>query len=525
MDNIAASQHASERIVSILLHAHLPYGLRVDLETSLEQAWLCEAVTGCYLPLLGVIQRLAPRQHAPWLTLSLSPTLLELWTHPEFPTRYRKHLKQGLGIIEHEMRNAQHPLERRLLAQKIKTQWDEAAKHFDSIDGNLAQAFSEAARRGSIEIITTAATHAFLPGHQTNRAYRQFQIENGLETFTRHTGIKPQGFWLPECGYFPGLEADLAEHGIKYFALEEVGLTAASPPASILQPLACPNGLLALGRNAALSQKVWNARSGYPGNHNYREFHQDGIHDVDNTTCGNFALPDGGRLPFGLKYWRVTGSPNKDWYEPEIAAQQVEADAKHFVHALSKSEKGLAFLPFDAELFGHWWHEGPLWLEKVLHAADQLPDTSVQSAGSVCGACTNPPKGRPASSTWGRKSDYSFWINHETDWIYPLLRHASDVFKTLVQEHESAADSLTRHAICQAARELLLAGASDWPFMIRAGATTDYAMQRLRDHIGRFHFLQQSLQMDSLAPGDLQLLETLNPAFKQVSLRAYETGP
>ena len=523
MGSTKKAKPQTKRIVSVLLHAHLPYGMRADLETSLEQAWLCEAITGCYLPLLKMLQGFSARQHAPWLTVSLSPTLLELWAHPQFKERYRQHLENGIAIIEHEMGNAQHPLERRLLAHKLKAQWDNAAQQFEQLQGNLAKAFAAEAERGCIEIITTAATHAFLPGHQANNTYRRFQIENGIETFKEHTGIIPKGFWIPECAYFPGLEEELALYGIEYFALEELGLTAAQPRASQRQPLACPNGLLAFGRDATLSKKVWNARIGYPGKANYREFHHDGIHDVANSTCGSFALPNGGRLPFGLKYWRVTGSPEKDWYNAQLANQQTEADAEDFVATLSQTKEGLVFLPFDAELFGHWWHEGPQWLEKVLLAADQLPGTRIESAGSASAHFVNPPIGQPAASTWGRNADYSFWINHDTDWIYPLLREATVKLQTLQQTFGVPTSQTPEHrTLRQAARELLLAGASDWPFMIRAGATADYAMQRLRDHIGRFEFLCHTLETDSINNRDLRLLESLNTAFPNISLKAFE---
>ncbi|HKK18272.1 MAG TPA: hypothetical protein VJ952_06275, partial [Opitutales bacterium] len=252
---------ASERkkegpgIVSFLLHAHLPYGAGFERQTALEQAWLYEAVTDCYLPLLSLIGHLEDRR-APWLTISLSPTLLELWGHPEFPERYRTHLERGLRVIHSESNNPRHPEERRRLAPYLGSRWKQARERFDSIAGKLPAAFGRLAESGKIELITTAATHPFLPAFQNDPRFRNFQIGNGIETFKAHTGISPKGFWLPECAYFDGLEKDLARFGIEYFGLETLGLTRATPGASIRQPLACPNGLLALGRDNQLSQKV-----------------------------------------------------------------------------------------------------------------------------------------------------------------------------------------------------------------------------------------------------------------------------
>lgn len=520
MDREKSSRTSPQGTVSFLLHAHLPYGIRPDLETSLEQAWLFEAVTGCYLPLFKMLDSLPTRKGAPWLTLSLSPTLLELWAHPEFAERYHKHLNAGRSLIEHEAANPKHSPERRQRALQIKKDWDAAAALFATLGEALTEGFRQLAKEGKIELITTAATHALLPAFQNNAQLRQLQIENGIRSFVRHTGIRPKGFWLPECAYFPGLETELEAYGIEYFCLEARGLQAASPPASVDEPLCCPNGLLALGRDSGLSQRVWSARSGYPGHPNYREFHCDGIHQVDSATCGPFALPDGGRLPFGLKYWRVTGRAEKAWYDAPAGAVQAGRDAEDFVQQIRNTQGGLTLLPFDAELFGHWWYEGPQWLEAVLQALDSEASIEVCSAACAASAFPKPLKGQPAASTWGRKSDYSFWINRDTDWIYPLINAASERFAKLVQEPKPKS-ALHQRALEQAGRELLLASASDWPFMIRAGSTVDYAVQRVRGHIGRFHFIAQSIEDDRVEAKQLERLETLNPAFSELCFQSY----
>ncbi|PXA04490.1 hypothetical protein DDZ13_04760 [Coraliomargarita sinensis] len=519
------AQNQTRRVVSFLLHAHLPYGYNHASQNSLEQAWLYEAVTHCYLPLLSMLKRLEPKD-SPWLTVSLSPTLLELWSHRNFAHDYRAHLKEGLRIIESETEHPAHPQERRQRAREIMADWEEAGARFESIDGKLPSAFADLAESGKIELITTAATHAFLPAFQNDSCFRRFQIGNGIETFKRHTGIHPKGFWLPECAYFDGLENDLASYGIEYFGLEEQGLARATPKASIRAPLSCPNGLLALGRDNTLSQKVWSARSGYPGHSHYREFHHDGIHQVDTEICKQFALPDSGRLPFGLKYWRVTGTPEKDWYEPERAKEQAELDAGDFIKEIESTEEGLVFLPFDAELFGHWWYEGPVWLENVLKRTSRLANTSLKASHQAAKSFTGPPQGRPAASTWGRRGDYSFWVNRDTDWIYALLCHCSEDLRRLIELNGPAGgDSEKDRGIRQAGRELLLASASDWPFMLRAGATGEYAMERLHQHIKRCRFLVDSIREERLDPRDLALLEERNPAFLKISLAPYFNRP
>lgn len=509
------------RILALLLHAHLPYGGRCGEPDSLESAWLYEAMTHCYLPLLTLLERLE-KKDAPWLTLSLSPTLLELWAHPDFKQNYRNHLEKGIQIIAGEAQRRGEPEVKRALAQHILSDWIAAQSTFESLSGAMAEAFVREYQAGKIELITTTATHAFLPAFQNDRSYRIFQIQNGLETFQRHTSIHPKGFWLPECGYFRGLEEDLALFGIEYFGLEAEGLTQAEPPVSIRRPLACPNGILGLGRDRSLSQKVWSARSGYPGHPDYREFHHDGIHQMDTSDAQSFDLSAGERRPFGLKYWRVTGQPEKDWYKPERAREQAQSDALDFIQTLTNGPVGLAFLPFDAELFGHWWYEGPVWLEKVLRLAADSPEILLQSASSASRSAQPAVQGHPAASSWGRKSDYSFWVNRDTDWIYPLLNGCSKELRRHIHEHGlPQANSVSERALCQAARELLLAGASDWPFMLRAGTTDRYAIEQVRLHIKAFHFLLHQIKTCSLQEEDLNLMEKLHPAFSSVSLKSY----
>ncbi|WP_269538684.1 1,4-alpha-glucan branching protein domain-containing protein [Cerasicoccus fimbriatus] len=493
------------RTVSILLHAHLPYGLRPELPISMEECWLHETVLQCYLPLLELIGRL-PKAKEPMLAVSLSPTLLELWAHHEFPDRFAAHLDRFQAILQAEQDNAKHPAERRKLAAAMSTDLDAARDTFyHTHQANLPRAWAQLAKAGKVELLTTAATHAFLPAHQSSPLSRRLQIEAGVDTLQRRTGVTPRGFWLPECAYYPGLENDLESASIEWFAVENMG-----------QPIIteCPNGVRALARNQALSRKVWDAQTGYPGHAAYREFHHDATHELSSEQAGLYRLPDGGNLPLGLKYWRVTGSGDKAWYDAAAAKAQAETDAADFLASLTKDATGLMFLPFDAELFGHWWHEGPHWLEQVLQNGAQIPQLNFSAPSAALADIEEAPVERPPASTWGRRSDYSFWINPETDWMYPLLKAADRALAELIETTPD--DTLHQRALQQLARELLLAQASDWPFMIRAGATKQYAEERLRRHFGRFQYLAMQMRSDSIDEIKLAALEQLDPVFTTI---------
>lgn len=492
------------RTVSILLHAHLPYGLRPELPISMEECWLYEAVTDCYLPLLELISNLPKTKH-PMLAVSLSPTLLELWAHPDFTSRYLQHLDRYVKILETEAANKNLPSARRDLAKQYRINAMRLAARYFKNDISLPKIWAKLAKLGKVELLTTAATHAFLPAHQGSPLSRRLQIDVGVETLKRHTGVTTRGFWLPECAYYPGLENDLESASIEWFAVENMG-----------QPLIteCPNGVRAVARNQALSRKVWDAHTGYPGHAAYREFHHDATHELTDEQAGLYRLPDGGNLPLGLKYWRVTGSGEKAWYDAAAAKAQAETDAADFLASLTKDATGLTFLPFDAELFGHWWHEGPHWLGQVLQNGAEIPQLNFTAPSAALADIEEAPVERPPASTWGRRSDYSFWINPETDWMYPLLKAADRALAELIETTPD--DTLHQRALQQLARELLLAQASDWPFMIRAGATKQYAEERLRRHLGRFQYLAMQMRSDSIDENKLAALEQLDPIFPTI---------
>ncbi|MEO0795642.1 MAG: 1,4-alpha-glucan branching protein domain-containing protein [Verrucomicrobiota bacterium] len=499
----------SARNVSLLLHAHLPYGLRTEVPFSLEEAWLHEATIDCYVPLLYVFGSL-PAGKLPPIAVSLSPTLIEMWEHPAFPERFEAHLRRGINLFENEAADPTLPAPRRALASNYAQSWESILKDFRSkFQGKLLGAWTQLAQLGKVELLTTATTHAFLPAHQ-NATSRKLQIELGVERFTRLTGIEPKGFWLPECAYYLGLERDLETIGIEWFSVENMGESSLTR---------CPNKLLAISRHSYLSRKVWDARSGYPGNVDYREFHRDAIKELSHEKAGLFRLENGDSLPLGMKYWRVSGQEDKDWYDPAQAVEQARQDAHDFIRELEEEATDpITFLPFDAELFGHWWFEGPVWIKEILHLASSAQSLHLGTPTEILADAPEIHVGRPKPSTWGHQSDYSFWVNHETDWIYPLLQQADRQLAELLNNQPKQESTLYGRAIGQLTRELLLAQASDWPFMIRAGATANYARERIQRHLARFHYLAEQIAQGNIDQEALAGLEELDPILPDLTI-------
>ncbi len=500
----------------LLLHAHLPDCRRPDHPASLEEAWFFEALAECHLPLIAALDRLVADRVPVRITLSLSPTLLGMLRDRELLARARARFAATEALARRDA--ARLEWSAREVALWHADFFARARRDLDErCGGDPAAVYAEFSRAGVLEPATTAATHAFLPAHQDEPAIARAQLGVGLDAFAAVFGKRPEFVWLPECGFHPGLDEVLAGLGVRAFAVESHAITQAlpAPPRGVRTPVRCPSGVAALGRDPGLSRLVWSAREGYPGHADYREFHHDRIHELPEAEVAAWLEGPAHRLPSGLKYRRVDrGDAPKRLYDPERAAAQAREHARDFVGRLrGDATGGIRFVPFDAELFGHWWFEGPLWIEALFR---ELATCGGVAASTVSGAIARAgtlPEAMPAASTWGRDGDNAFWVGPETAWLYPQLARAWDRLRRSIRDRPGEV-----RALRQAARTLLLAQASDWPFLISAGAAAEAGEGRLRDLLGRLDGLLDGLERGDLDPGELARCEALDPAFPDLDL-------
>ena len=515
----------------LILHAHLPFVRHPEHERAHEELWLFEALTECYLPLAEMFERLRMEGVSFRLTLSLSSTLICMLEDELLRGRYLAHWERLAALAEAERRRAADPARRAVAEMYIERLHGARDYLLHRCGGRLLEAFVRLRRGGAVELITTAATHAFLPAFRGQPECVRAQVRAGLAVFRRALGFAPRGFWLPECGYYPGLEKILAAEGIRWFCLDTHGLDRARSGGRDGKRLAlrCRNGVAVFGRDPVCSRQVWSAAEGYPGDPDYREFHRDLGFDAPLTHLRPF-LPEGWeRVATGLKFHRITGGGrDRELYNPARAAAKAAQHAAHFLAQRAEQAMRNAgqvpplviVAPYDAELFGHWWFEGPLWLEHVLRGA-AANDALVRLATPgdyLRHHAARLPRGTPVESSWGLRGHAEYWIAAENRWIYPHLRQAGLRWRALRRRWARApARGAAGRALRQAARELLLAQASDWPFMIRSGTTAAYAERRLRDHLARFHWLADALEGGKAGDSiTLQAIETLDAVFPRV---------
>ena len=519
--------------LALVLHAHLPYVKHPEHPSFLEEAWLFEALTETYIPLLLAFRRLAQDKVPFRLTLSISPPLLSMLADRLLQQRYREHLGRLNDLLEQERRRTAGDGHLSYLGDHYRERLEETETCWASLGGNIVAAFAELEEQGYLDILTSGATHGYLPLLQVTPEAVRAQIAVAVEHHKAHLGRAPQGIWLPECGYFPGLDRELARHGLRYFVADAHGLLLARPRPRLgtSRPLFCAgSGVAVFGRDPETSAQVWSRERGYPGDPVYREFYRDIGFDLEPDQVAGWVQPDGRRTYTGIKYHRITGATDrKELYDPYWARERAEQHALDFINHRRAQVRGLAaqgpppiiLAPYDAELFGHWWYEGPWWLERTLRlAASDEEGPRLTTMGEYLSAHPTQQVSQPAQSSWGDGGYHAYWLNGKTEWLYPHLHRAAEQMVELARANLKAR-GLLRRGLNQAARELLLAQASDWAFILHTGTATGYAAKRTRSHLCRFHTLRQEILAGQLRREWLDRLEYVDSIFPDIDYRVY----
>jgi len=495
----------------LALHSHLPYCRGAGRWPHGEE-WIHEAVLGTYLPLLVLLHDLRDAGVPFRIVIGLTPILIEQLADRDIIVRTLEYIDDQLLRAEKDVRRFTDAPDqgRAELANFYVGSYRRLREAYQTRFGrDLVRAFADLAKTGHVEILTSAATHGYLPLLDGPSVEAQLRI--GRRSSRRLIGLDPTGIWLPECAYKPGLEKALAAHGITHFFTDaallpgharhagdarrrrgqsdlgrwaaheehdEVMTATSSSDVDLLRPYYVgESDVAAIARHDRVSSQVWSAFTGYPGDGQYREFHR-----KDTTS--------------GLRYWRVTsvhkGLGEKEEYWPNRAAERARDHARHFVEVVRDELSGrsadgsdpLLAVTFDSELFGHWWFEGVDWLGLVLR---ELTESDIRVATASEYLDREPPKERITLSegSWGKNNDHSTWLNEGTAWMWDELSGLARVMDGL-RASPPRGDPFRDRAARQAVRELLLAQSSDWPFLVTTGQAADYAVERFRSHAHRF---------------------------------------
>ncbi|MFW0860832.1 MAG: glycoside hydrolase family 57 protein [Dethiobacter sp.] len=524
----------SQGYLAIVLHAHLPYVRHPEHSFSLEEKWYFEALTESYLPLFAAFERLLADGIDFRITFSVSPTLAGMWQDDYLRQKYKGYLEKLLTLADREVERTANDPVFAPLAKLYKQRFQEAYRRFfHHYNGDLVAALRRLADSGKLELITCAGTHGYLPLLHTQPEAVYAQVTAAMEQHTRLFGQPPKGIWLPECAYDYGIEQILREAGISYFFLDAHGIGYAKPrPAfGTYSPLITPSGVAVFGRDEESGKQVWSKTEGYPGDFDYRDFYRDIGFDLPLDYIRPFIHPDEIRLHTGFKYYRITGkSDDKEPYCPKKAAQKLEEHAGNFMFNRERQIEHLAGVmgrppivvaPYDAELFGHWWYEGPEWLEALFRKVyyEQTVFSPITPSEYLS---LNMPlqEAEPSASSWGDKGYHDVWLNQANDWTY---RHLHMAAKRMIKAAADfpAATGIQKEALNQLGRELLLAQASDWPFIMSSGTMVRYARERVEDHIVRFNRLLEQIYHAKIEREWLEKLKARDNLFPHLDYRSF----
>lgn len=525
----------------IVLHGHLPYVLNHGSYPHGE-AWLYEAAAETYLPILDMIGGVALNKGRPALTIGLTPVLLEQLANDRFKTGFVTYLNERIERARHDRKEFESSNQPHFayLAERWEQWYSATLEQFEKINRDLPGTFAARFREGHIQLLTSNATHAYMPLLLNDEMCRA-QMAAGTSTSKKHLGIQPRGMWLPECAYRPtwdtwypavlydnpryrpGIETFIAGAGVTHFFVDTHLITCGQPMGTMdhgdfkpsfegsihwdarrgwRQPMS-PVGVVsqpeapkafAFARHPRVSEQVWSGTIGYPGAGQYLEFHR----------------KYGER---GLRYHKVTDNKaplsDKHPYYPDDIPGKVYEHATHFANVVKgvlrdyknyTGRPGVVVAPFDAELFGHWWFEGPQFLRDVILTLNNDPELKLMTAEEAMYHYPADKVMRMPEGSWGEHGNHSVWINDRTRWIWEVEYRAEGRFLKLLHETPWQTNARAKELMVRLARQLLLLQSSDWPFVIHSQGAVDYGIQRFAGHATSFDRL--GLMIEHVSKGN-----------------------
>ena len=512
---------------ALVLHMHLPFVRHLEHEVALEEQWLFEAMTSCYTQFLNMFWNLERDKIDFRIAVSISPPLITMLSDPALQNRYRTFLKESIDLAQRELdahrgKTFQHTLE--VILERLHT----AKRVFEAYNGNILNGFRDFQNLEKVEILACAGTHPILPFLLHYPEAVRGHIQLACRQYERTFGRWPRGMWLPENAYVPGLDKLLADEGIKWTLVNSTGLTRGNTRNwyNTARPVVTHNNLAIFGIDEDTRSQVWSREAGYPGDGRYKEWYRDLGYDADWNYLPPYWRVANVRRNTGLKYYRITSKTTpghqKQPYCPEWAQQAVVEQAAQFVchrgtqASYLRNKNNIAPMvvsAYDAELFGHWWEEGPQWIEMVFRK--MCCDQGVVRPVTPGEFLAEQPRHQlltPGMSTWGAKATFETWLDgrqfQPNTWVHRHLLRLTEELIALATDRRTA-QGLERRALNQAAREVMLAQASDWTFLISMGQSTRYAEVRLIKHIGRARELLRQIAAREI---NLRYVATLESA-------------
>ncbi|MHA1272500.1 MAG: glycoside hydrolase family 57 protein [Promethearchaeota archaeon] len=520
----------------LVLHGHIPWCKKSGTWPAGEE-WLMEAMNETYIPMLNVLRELKEKNVSTAITINITPILAEQLADEYLMQRFSEYMENLIKRAKSDIKRFENHKERKIIAEYYVEKFEHILNTFyHNYYRNILGSFKWLQNEGMVELITCAATHAFLPLMEHDSAIFS-QIQLAVDTHKKYFGREPKGFWLPECAYRPkqirkgkvreSLDYWLNNSGIEYFFVDSHGILNAELLESKNEiglntnfGYRLESDVCVFGRNKNTSRQVWDAQIGYPGDEFYREFHS-----KDHES--------------GLHYWRITeknlSKDKKQLYNIEKAKERIKSHANHFISLITKeledfskisNNPGIIVSPYDFELFGHWWMEGIDWLKNVLELiSNNNYVEAITFSDYVAKYKDKFSIIRMGESSWGKGGHFEVWQNPEHGWIWPYINSSVKDLENVIAMNPRPNNWGIR-ILKQTARELLLMEGSDWPFLLYTNQAKDYANKRFHQHHQRFNKLIWAAKNPSdtsrIALRELEEIESIDSCFQELNLSYFQ---
>ncbi|MCL2093143.1 MAG: DUF1957 domain-containing protein [Treponema sp.] len=522
---------SKEPVLSFVLNGHVPFVRHPEQAFAPQEIRFYESLSETYIPLLEVFDRL-DRDHIPFrMGLSLSPTLCHMLTDELLISRYLDYTDRQIEFGSQELERCKNmPQELELARMHYDKILDRRIFFTERYEKNILRGFDYYQKKGRLEILATAATHAFLPFYTSYGEAVQAQFEVAISTYRSCFGKYPQGFWLPELGWKGDLDYWLRSYNFGYTIVPPHALTYGEPYASkgTFYPLKTPLGIITFGRDFYAAQDL-KAMSRDPL---YRN-HRDQGFELPKDQVEAFLGPQGSRTKTGYKYWAAgEDGLGKIPYRSEEALKKAQAQAAAFLDARLErlaaakahmSGPPLSICAFDADDFGRHWFEGPLFLETLFRESHARSEALFLTPSEILSRLEGPSIQTlsPEFSSWGPNGYAEPWLDSSNDWMY---RHTMRALDRMVEMAERFPDNtgLKERALNQAAREILLVLASDWPKLLyEQQEHAEYARSRIEGSLRNFTTIYEALGSNYISTEWLTQLERRHNIFPQINYRIF----
>jgi 1,4-alpha-glucan branching enzyme len=445
--------------LAIVLHTHMPYVEGFGTWPFGEE-WLWEAMVGCYLPLLDLLDEGAP------LTLSLTPVLCDQLEAPDLRGRFATFVQDVRRGTHEEDTAGMRAGGFETLARELERSWSDYTGALASLDRRGGDLLGSLARHAQW---ASSATHAILPLLATDTGVRM-QVQTGVRAHRARFGEEWRGgFWLPECAYAPWVERALEDAGVSAVCVELTSRFGLGAPEH-LRPIATESGVKLVPIDRSTISLVW-SDGGYPASGAYRDYHH---HTINHHNPWNNAGGD-----YDHDAALALAREHAADFVTRTLARLEEADAADDGDRESSGD-GLVVCALDTELLGHWWYEGIDWLRAVVDECarqglelvrldDALERVEAVPASALVASGEQEVVSQPC--TWGAGGDLSTWSA-------PAVADMAFAARSAELEVLAAGGRAGAAAI----RELLALQASDWPFMVSRDIAVPYARERFEGH-------------------------------------------